>query len=139
MKFYAPKPRKTNESVSEYTGKCNIWLVMFKRMLKIKINGSRLMSCKNRLFREPNIQWTITEPEYDIVYILEEYLNNLQCVYDSRTSHCYYAVPNTIRCPNTTTSLDTVVRTLEYGGVNIAPLYWIRPVFREFIKITNDR
>jgi hypothetical protein len=138
MKFAAPKPRRSNETVPAYVGKCNMWLVMFKRMLKLNINRTKLLSCKNRLFMEPNIRWTITEPDYDIIAILEFYLNHLECTYDSKTSCCYYQASNLVRCPNTVTPINTVIRTLEYGGVRIAPICWIRPIYREFVRIISD-
>ena len=139
MRYIVPQSRKINEKSNTYINKCNIWLISFKRLLRNKINRNKLLCRKQLLLHQPNIQWTITDSDYDILLIVNSYVNHLQCFYDSQNDRCYYEVPKYIRCPYTVTSLDTVIRTLEYGGATMAPLYWIRPTFAEFIKITNNK
>ena len=139
MKYIVPYTRKNNEPINSYINKWNMNLIVFKRLLRNKINRSKLLCRKQSLLNQPNIQWVITDSNYDILLIVNSYVNHLQCLYDSHNNYCYYEVPRTIRCPYTVTPIDTVIRTLEYGGTNMAPLYWIRPVFSEFIKITNNK
>lgn len=139
MKYIVPYTRKNNEPINSYINKWNMNLIVFKRLLRNKINRSKLLCRKQSLLNQPNIQWVITDSNYDILLIVNSYVNHLQCLYDSHNNYCYYEVPKTIRCPYTVTPIDTVIRTLEYGGTNMAPLYWIRPVFSEFIKITNNK
>lgn len=139
MRYVVQEPRKHGEPKSAYINRCSIQLLAFKRLLRTKINGNKLLCRKDLLRQQPNIQWLITDSNYNILEIVNSYVNYLQCFYDDYNDYCYYEVPKHIRCPHTVTSLDTVIRTLEYGGTNMAPLYWIRPVFSEFIKITNNR
>ena len=139
MRYIVPKSRKVDEPINSYINKCNMWLIIFKRILKSRINKNKLLCRKQELLSQPNIQWTISNTNYDILLIVNSYVNRLQCFYDTQGNNCYYTVPKTIRCPYTLTSLDTVIRTLEYGGINMVPLCWIRPAFSEFVKITKDK
>lgn len=136
MKYIIPVKPNINESVNEYINKCSLWLLSFKRYLRKYINPNKLECRKRLLFQQPNIKWIINSPNYDIVSILNLYISKLQCFYDNFEGRCYYMVPHTIRCPYTASTLNNVIRTLEYGGGNMPPLYWIRPSFREFIEST---
>lgn len=139
MRFIIPVQRKVDEPVNSYINHWSIQLIVFKRMLKGRINKNKLLCRKQALLNQPNIQWTITSDNYDIVSIAYSYVNHLQCFYDNHSNNCYYEIPKTIRCPYTLTSLDTVIRTLEYGGTNMSPLCWLRPTFHEFVKSTKDK
>lgn len=139
MKYIVPKTRKANEPISAYINRCNILLIVFKRILRNRINKNKLLCRKELLLRQPNIRWTITNSNYDILAIVNSYINHLQCFYDNHNNYCYYEVPKYVRCPYTTTPINTVIRTLEYGGTNIAPLCWIRPAFSEFVKSTEHK
>ena len=139
MRFIIPIQRKIDEPVSSYVNYWSMQLIIFKRILKGRINKNKLLFRKQSLLNQPNIQWIITNNNYDIVSIVESYVNHLQCFYDGNNNNCYYTIPKTIRCPYTLTSLDTVVRTLEYGGTNMSPLCWLRPSFSEFVKSTKDK
>ena len=136
MKYIIPIEKENNETVSEYYNKCSIMLISFRQILRNHINVSKLDARKQLLLLQPNIIWKINDLNFNILLIINQYINSLQCFYNKRENKCYYSVPNTVRCVYTNTSLNTVIRTLEYGGGDMPPLYWTRPSFAEFIKTT---
>jgi hypothetical protein len=136
MKYIIPIEKENNETVSEYYNKCSIMLISFRQILRNHINVGKLDARKQLLLSQPNIIWKVNDLNFNILLIINQYINSLQCFYDKRENKCYYSVPNIVRCIYTNTSLNTVIRTLEYGGGDMPPLYWIRPSYTEFIKTT---
>ena len=82
MRFIIPIQRKIDEPVSSYVNYWSMQLIIFKRILKGRINKNKLLCRKQSLLNQPNIQWIITNNNYDIVSIVESYVNHLQCFYD---------------------------------------------------------
>lgn len=136
MKFIVPIKRKETEPINSYVIKCNMWLISFKQILRRNIKKDKLLCRVSMLYKQPNIQWVIPNADYNIFSIVELYINRLQCFYDSFEGCCYYTVSNLVRCPYTTTLLNVVIRTLEYGTPNMPPLFWLRPSFKDFIEST---
>lgn len=136
MRFIIPIKREENEPINSYVIKCNMWLISFKQILRNNIKRDKLLCRVSTLYSQPNITWVIPDANYDIFRIVNLFINRLQCFYDSFESCCYYMVPNIVRCPYTTTPLNVVIRTLEYGTPNMTPLFWLRPSFRYFIEST---
>lgn len=139
MKFIFPIKKKDNESTKLYISKCRMYLTIFKQILQGKIQNNKLVCRKEDLFNEPNIHWRIDKAEYNINLIINTFINQLQCYYDSYDNVCYYMLPNNIRCPYTTTNLNKVIRTLEYGGQNMPPLAWIRPSYQQFVNVIINK
>ena len=138
MKFIVPIKKEDNEDTTAYYGKCNLWLMVFKRNLKNSINQSKIISKKEALLNVPCINWTIDNTDYNIISILDKYINNLYCYYDYYECCCYYKVPENIRCPYTKDTLNKVVRILEYGALDLQPLFWLRSTYTRFVKTTID-
>lgn len=136
MKFIIPVKPMPDETVNSYIDRCSLWLLSFKQFLRKHLKADKLACRKVILRRQPNITWIKSCFNYNIMEIVNLYITRLQCFYDSFTGNCYYMVPNYIRCPYTLTSLNTVIRTLEYGSINMVPLYWLRPAYQEFIEST---
>lgn len=134
MKLLVPIKRDTNESITSYVNSCNLYLYVFKQILQNKLQRNKLLCRKEDLFNEPNIKWTIDESDYNILLITNTYINQLRCQYDTKEDVCYYVVPIGILCPYTTTTLNKVMRILEYGGYKLMPLFWIRNSYREFVE-----
>ena len=139
MRIMFPKKRDNNETIDMYMSKCKLYLSAFKIILQSKIQINKLLSRKNILFSEPNIHWTIKDDNYNIKLITDTYVNQLQCYYDRQDDICYFSLPTNTLCPYTTTSLNKVIRILEYGGYNMSPLNWIRPSYRQFIESTMKK
>lgn len=138
MKFIVPVKKEENEDTTAYYNKCNLWLMVFKRNLKNSINQSKIISKKEALLNIPCINWTINNADYNIISILDKYINNLYCYYDYYECQCYYKVPENIRCPYTKDALNKVVRILEYGALDLQPLFWLRSTYTQFVKTTMD-
>ena len=138
MRFEAPIQRDESESITTFISRCECYLTFFKQILYNSIKADKLSSRKEALFYQPNIKWTIPSPEYNINSILITYINALQCYYDFHSDKCYYASPKNIRCPNTVTGINTVIRTLEYGSLDMLPLFWLRPAYTILIEYKNN-
>ena len=134
MKLLVPIKRDTNESISSYINSCNLYLYVFKQILQNKLQRNKILCRKEDLFNEPSIKWTITESNYNIFLIVNTFINQLQCQYDTKENVCYYVIPLSVKCPYTVTSLNKVMRILEYGGYNMMPLNWIRSSYKEFTE-----
>ena len=139
MRFLVPNKRDTNESINSYINNCNLYLYVFKQILQNRLQKNKLLCRQEDLFNEPNIKWTIEEPKYNVLLIVNTFINQLRCEYDSREDVCYFVVPIGILCPYTSTSLNKVIRILEYGGHNIMPLYWIRSSYSQLVESTTNK
>lgn len=135
MKYFLYS-KKDDETTLQYIHRCQLNLCVFKQILRNNIKQDKLNVRKNLILKQSNIQWTSTY-KCNMYNILMLYVNNLNCVYDSKLDKCYYGVPDSIRCPNTKTSLNTVIRTLEYGTTDMIPLFWVRQSLFNFKEITN--
>lgn len=134
-----PLKREDNEPIKMYINRCRMYLNAFKALLQQKIQYNKLICRKEDLFNEPNIHWTITEPDYNVKLIADTFINQLQCYYDRQDNICYFSIPANVLCPYTTTPLSKVIRILEYGGYNMSPLNWIRLSYRIFIEYTIEK
>jgi hypothetical protein len=72
--------------------------------------------------------------DINIMAIINLYINRLYCYYDYYECQCYYKVSDLIRCPNTKNSLNKVIRIIEYGTLDIQPLFWLRKSYYSFIE-----
>lgn len=137
MRYYLPV-RKANEELSQYLSICKINLWVFKRILQNNIRKDKLDCRKQTLLKQHNIDWKNTY-NCNLYTILNIYINKLDCLYDRQSDRCYYAVSEFVKCPNTNTSLNTVIRTLEYGTTDMSPLFWLRQSVINFKEITNNQ
>lgn len=136
MRFKVLKARESHESISFYINNCNILLIIFKQILRKNINPIKLKYKLNGLYTQPNINWTVEQNKIKLNEILNIYVANITCVYDKRNNICYFETSKLIKCKYSTTPIETIVRTLEYGGLNLQPLSWLRDSYKEFIEIT---
>ena len=139
MKFYSPVKRKNNEPLYAYIGACNMRLLVFKQLLRRNIHLNKLKKREHGLYIQPNIIWNISEDEFNILPIINLYISSLKCFYDSHNDMCYYDVPKYIKCSYSPVPLDTIIKTLEYGGLELEPLFWLRYTYHMFIEITNSQ
>ena len=143
MRFKAVTGRRLNEPVQSYINNCKSDLHLFKDVLKRTLKPDKLHSRKDLLLQQPVIHWLDNTFNLNVVIIAYLYINNLQCVYDTHSGYCYYAVPDTVRCSHSKTSLNVVIRVLEFGTTDMMPLYWLRPAYNSFRKTilqeTNKR
>lgn len=136
MKFIIPIKKETNESINDYYNKCNLWLIVFKQCLFNNINKSKLTHRNNLLTQVPCIDWVDNVTECSVITFINLYINKLSCYYDYFECCCYYKVPENIRCPGTKNSLNKIIRILEYGTLELPPLFWARKSFHDFIEST---
>ena len=135
MKFKVPIKKETNEKVSSYISKCNMWLIVFKQILRQNINRQKLEVRKDILFKLPCLKWTVNSADdINMITIINLYINRLYCYYDYYECQCYYKVSDLIKCPNTKNSLNKVIRIIEYGTLDIQPLFWLRKSYYSFIE-----
>lgn len=130
-------PVSFNESnystIEEYITKCNFDLVLLKSILRQNINKSRWNALNYRLHKCNQIKFNRSNKS--IISNALQYINGLQCYFDSNLNRCYYQVSDLIRGFGTLTSLNFIIRVIEYGILDIPPMNWIRHSYMQFSNI----
>ncbi len=137
MRLLVPLTKEKDERIEEYIHRCDLMLISFRSFLRSYIRPDKL-SCRNvSLIHQPNITWIYPQKYCNTRQIVDLYISKLQCIFDRVSESCYFEVPKSVRCPGTVTPLNVVMRTLEYGGKDMPPLFWLRPTYRHFIETTT--
>lgn len=131
MKIWYPlNMKETNiDDQSRYILKCSLEIGTIRSFLRSNINSVRWNALTDKLQDIEEIEFT---KKVSALTIANQYISNLQCFYDAPSSMCYYMVPDMIRCIGTNTSLNKVIRFIEYGTVDIKPMNWIRHSYNQF-------
>lgn len=144
MKIWYPInfAQSKEKDVSFYNTSCCLSLYRFKGILKNDLYrlNTRLPSMENRL-KQCEAMNVTNEFRFNLKKILNYYIGCLTCKYDISSARCYYYVPDTVRCPDTSNSLNFVIRLVEYGNDTVPPLNWIRhsyTLFEEYIGGNNE-
>ena len=120
-----------SDNIQLYTMKCQTDLSSFRIFLRSNFNNLRWKLVPEKLKKVSNIQLLRDIKPNDIAI---QYINSLQCRYDTSSGCCYYYVPDLVRCNGTTQSLNFVIRLIEYGNDDVTPMNWIR---HSYIKFTD--
>lgn len=133
MRLKYPKNFEESESnnITEYIRLCQIDMYRFKGILKQNINITRWKTLQHT-FQDNNIVESTFVRKVNVFNIANQFINELCCSFDRINSYCYYYVPDTIRCVGTNTSLNKVIRLIEYGNDKIPPMNWIRHSYMKF-------
>ena len=133
MKIWYPKryDNSKTDNVNDYKRECGLGLQAFKAILRNNINSPRWGLLKQKLLTSKYIMVN-NQNAFNPVSIPNQYIAYLQCYYDYAENRCYYEVPDTVRCVGTTTSLNDVVKLIEYGNDTIPPMNWIRYSYLKF-------
>ena len=133
MKIWYPIQYEPDDytGVQDYIQQCTVDGNVLKAILKNGMNNTRFTALQSKLDKCEAIHYT-TEQRRSPITIANMYINSLQCFYDFGSYMCYYAVPDIVRCPNTTDSLNYVIRLIEYGNDEIPPMNWIRHSYEQF-------
>lgn len=134
MKLWVPITSNQFKYTNEYINYCNVKLQELKILLKTRLDNNKLSTRKNSLLESNSIIWLPNTINFNLNSITDTYIKRLYCSLDRANNHCYYTIPIGIRCPGTKTSLDTVIRLIEFGNDIIPPMNWIRHTYHEFVE-----
>ncbi len=134
MKLWFPISGDDFNYTNEYINYCESRLSEFKILLRNKLNVSKLNSRKDGLLNSKNIRWLPTTINFKLTSITDMYIRRLHCELDKNSNRCYYTVHNGVKCPGTETSLNTVIKIIEFGNELVPPMNWIRHTYQEFVE-----
>lgn len=137
MKVWFPIEKSNNEEYLEYVSKCRSMIAVFKMCFNSCVNRSSLLRIE-RIMKENNMLDFLNKDRVSILQALNQYTASLKCYYDKRRNQCYYDTPKIVKCNNTTTSLEYVMRLIEFGNDLIPPTNLIRHSYNKFCEICKE-
>lgn len=137
MILWFPKKKKDEEDSSIYIYSCRAALSTFKMILNSNINKPSMKRIDN-ILKGKNVLDFTNKDRFSIFSVIRFYESSLACYYDDKERRCYYEIPKIIKCPNTTNSLQFVIRLIEFGNDLIPPTNLIRHSYRKFCELYDS-
>ena len=137
MILWFPNKNGNDQDLSVYIYSCRAALSVFKMILNSNINHPSMKRIETVL-KSKNVLDFTNKDRFSILSVIQCYESSLVCYYDEKSCRCYYEVPKIIKCPNTTNSLQFVIRLIEFGNDLIPPTNWIRHSYNKFCKLYDS-
>lgn len=138
LKIWYPQqynPSKFDD-LEHYKSKCQLDLYVLRDILSKNMPIS-LMKHADSTINTSNLIHKTDNDDIETLSIANSFISNLRCSFSDNMSRSFYYVPKYVRCSHTSDSLDYVVRLLEFGFDNIAPICWIRHSYLKFSDYVN--
>lgn len=131
IKFFNKRNPKDYKSKAVYIKLCKMDLVKFKNTVRSDFNIGKINKRDEYINSTNLIEWFNPSVKCSAIDIINTYINNLTCHFDDLSGKCYYSVNDYTRCPKSNTSIDLIMRVLEYGNDSVTPLYLLRKAFKK--------